>query len=144
VWIDVVANKTEEDTNMSESELKQAVEKFTRDLARKAESFVEDISTLEVRTFTTPGNEIMALAGEELKLDAVNPSGPLQLRAYTKVDFDSDTTICLPMDANDQVDRSVWDMHQAMVSQALQSRETMMRSMGDALASALDALQRIG
>ena len=129
---------------MRESELKQAVEKFTRDLARKAESFVEDISTLEVRTFTTPGNEIMALAGEELQLDEVNPAGPLQLRAYTKVDFDADTTICLPMDANDQVDRSVWDMHQAMVSQALQSRETMMRSMGDALASALDALQRIG
>jgi hypothetical protein len=35
-------------------------------------------------------------------------------------------------------------MHQAMVSQALQSRETMMRSMGEALASALDALQRMG
>mgnify|MGYP006311892089 CR=1 FL=1 len=129
---------------MNESELKQAVEKFTRDLAHKAESFVEDVTTLEVRTFTTPGSEMMALSGRELKLDEVNPSGPMQLRAYTKVDFDSDTTICLPMDANDQVDRSVWDMHQAMVSQALQSRESMMRSMGEALASALDALQRIG
>jgi hypothetical protein len=129
---------------MSESELKQAVEKFTRDLAHKAEGFVEDITTLEVRTFTVPGKEIMVLSDHELKLDEVNPAGPMQLRAYTKVDFDSDTTICLPMDANDQVDRSVWDIHQAMVSQALQSRESMMRSMGDALASALDALQRIG
>lgn len=129
---------------MSESELKQAVEKFTRDLARKAETFVDDITTLEVRTFTTPGSKMMTLAGRELRVDEVNPSGPMQLRAYTKVDFDSDTTICLPMDANDQVDRSVWDIHQAMVSQALQSRESMMRSMGDALASALDALQRIG
>ena len=129
---------------MSESELKQAVEKFTKDLAHKAETFVEDIATLEVRTFTTPGSEIMALAGEELKLDEVNPSGPMELRAYTKVDFDSDTTICLPMDENDQVDRSVWDIHQAMVSQALQSRESMMRSMGDALASALRALQHMG
>ncbi len=129
---------------MSESELKQAVEKFTRDLARKAETFVEDVTTLEVRTFTTPGSEMMTLAGRELKIDAVNPSGPIQLRAYTKIDFDSDTTICLPVDANDQVDRSVWDMHQAMVSQALQSRESMMRSMGEALASALEALKRIG
>ena len=129
---------------MSESELKQAVEKFTRDLAHKAEGFVEDITTLEVRTFTVPSKEIMVLSDHELKLGEVNPAGPMQLRAYTKVDFDSDTTICLPMDANDQVDRSVWDIHQAMVSQALQSRESMMRSMGDALASALDALQRIG
>ncbi|MCU0519273.1 MAG: hypothetical protein MUF84_01070 [Anaerolineae bacterium] len=128
---------------MSESELRYAIEKFTKDLANKAESFVSDVTTLEVRTFSMPSTQISLLAGGELDLADQAMADKLRLRAYTKIDFDCDTTVCLPVDANDQIDRSVWDMHQSMVSQALQTRETMLRTMGDALASALEALQRI-
>jgi hypothetical protein len=128
---------------MAESDLRNAIQKFAKDLAGKAESFVDDISTLEVRTFTTPSAQITTLAGEELDLDDPTLTGEFQLRAYTKVDFDCDTTICLPVDENDQIDRSVWDMHQTMVNQSLRTRETMLRTMGDALSSALDALQKV-
>jgi hypothetical protein len=128
---------------MAESELRNAIEKFAKDLAARAESFVDDVSTLEVRTFTTPSSKISTLAGDQLDLVDPRIAESLQLRAYTKVEFDSDTTVCLPVDANDQVDRSVWDIHQAMVDQALRTRETMLRSMGDALTSALEALQRL-
>lgn len=128
---------------MAEHELKHAIEKFARDLANKAETFVSDISTLEVRTFTTPSAQITDLAGNELNLNDPALVGKLQLRAYTKIDFDCDTTICLPVDANDQIDRSVWDMHQSMVNQALRTRETMLAAMGEALTSALEALQRV-
>ncbi len=129
---------------MSESELTNAIEKFTKDLAGRAETFVRDISTLEVRTFTTPSAQISELAGGELDLNDPGLAGKLQLRAYTKIDFDCDTTVCLPIDANDQIDRSVWDIHQSMVSQALKTRESMLRAMGEALVSALEALQRVG
>lgn len=128
---------------MSESELRHAIEKFAKDLAAKAESFVSDISTLEIRTFSTPSAQISLLADGELDLTDPGLADKLKLRAYTKIDFDCDTTVCLPVDANDQIDRSVWDMHQSMVSQALQTRETMLRTMGDALTSALEALQRV-
>ena len=128
---------------MAESELKRAIEKFAKDLAAKAESFVDDISTLEIRTFTTPSVQITPLAEGELDLTDPAIVERLKLRAYTKIDFDCDTTICLPVDDNDQIDRSVWDMHQTMVNQALKTRETMLRSMGEALSSALDALQRV-
>ena len=128
---------------MSESELRHAIEKFTKDLANKAESFVSDVTTLEVRTFSMPSTQISLLADGELDLADQAMADKLRLRAYTKIDFDCDTTVCLPVDANDQIDRSVWDMHQSMVSQALQTRETMLRTMGDALVSALEALQRI-
>ncbi len=83
------------------------------------------------------------VAEGELDLADQELADKLRLRAYTRIDFDCDTTVCLPVDANDQIDRSVWDMHQSMVSQALQTRETMLRTMGDALTSALDALQRV-
>jgi hypothetical protein len=128
---------------MAEGDLRHAIERFTKDLATKAESFVSDISTLEVRTFTMPSTQITALAGDEFDLlDPVLAEG-LRLRAYTRVAFDCDTTVCLPVDENDQIDRSVWDIHQAMVSQALDTREKMLRTMGDALSSALEALQHL-
>ncbi len=128
---------------MSESDLRSAIEKFAKDLAAKAESFVGDIATVEVRTFTTPSSGFTSLAGQRLDLTDPTALQQLQLRAYTKVDFDCDTTVCIPVDANDQIDRSVWDMHQTMVNQALKTRETMLRTMGDALSSALEALQRV-
>ena len=109
---------------MAESDLKLAIEKFAKDLAAKAESFVDDISTLEVRTFTTPSAEITTLAGGELDLADPTLAQQLQLRAYTKIDFDCDTTICLPVEANDQVDRSVWDKHQTKVMSLLRVGQT--------------------
>ena len=126
---------------MAEQDLRRAISKFTSDLAAKAESFVNDITTLEVRTFTAPGNMFTALVGAGIDTEDPINTSQLQLRAYTKINFDCDTTICLPVDDNNQVDRSVWDMHQTMVDQALKNRQEMLRSMGDALSSALKALQ---
>lgn len=128
---------------MAEGELRQAIEKFAKDLAAKAESFVADVSSLEVRTFTTPTAQIATLQGQEMDLKDDAVMGQMQLRAYTKIDFDCDTTICLPVDENDQIDRSVWDMHQAMVNQALKQREAMLKTMGEALSSAVDALKKL-
>jgi len=126
---------------MPEQDLRRAITKFTSDLAAKAESFVNDITTLEIRTFTTSSSKITAIAGNGLDLEGPIDASQMQLRAYTKINFDCDTTICLPVDANNQVDRSVWDMHQTMVDQALKSRQALLATMGDALSSALKALQ---
>ncbi|MGC9521855.1 MAG: hypothetical protein ACP5HG_08245 [Anaerolineae bacterium] len=128
---------------MTETGLKSAIEKFARDLAGKAESYVEDISTLEIRTFTTPSAQITSVARSGLDLNDPGLAERLRLRAYTRIDLDCDTTVCLPVDENDQIDRSVWDIHQSMVNQALKTRETMLQAMGDALTSALEALQRV-
>ena len=43
---------------MTEITLKEAVKKFARDLAQKVNSFVTDVSELEVRTFTTPADQV--------------------------------------------------------------------------------------
>ncbi len=126
---------------MAEQDLRRAISKFTSDLAAKAESFINDITTLEVRTFTSPSDQFTSLAAGGINLEDPIDSSKMQLRAYTKINFDSDTIICLPVDQNNQVDRSVWDMHQTMVDQALKSRQEMLSSMGEALSSALKALQ---
>ncbi len=83
------------------------IEKFARDLAAKAESFVDDISTLEGRTFSMASTQIGSLAEgswiwqiRSWRTTAVTCLYQDRLRL-------ADTTVCLPVDANDQIDRSV-------------------------------------
>jgi hypothetical protein len=43
---------------MSEVTLQQAVQNFAKSLAAKVNTFVTDVSELEVRTFTTPVDQV--------------------------------------------------------------------------------------
>jgi len=124
-------------------DLKASVQKFASDLAAKVENFVADISGLEVRTYTIAEGKFAAVLDDpKKKNDKVITGEGVQLRAYTRIAFDSDTIVCLPVNDSGQIDGAVWDMHQAAVNQALQNRATMLRTIGDAAASALDALKK--
>lgn len=124
-------------------DLKVSVQKFASALAEKVENFVTDISELEVRTYTITEGQFAAVLDDPKKKNDKALSGQgVQLRAYTRVAFDSDTIVCLPVNDSGQIDGAVWDMHQSMVNQALQNRATMLRTIGAAAASALDALKK--
>jgi hypothetical protein len=130
-------------TTEKPKDLKVSVQTFASELAAKVESFVTDISELEVRTYTiTEGQFAKVLDDPNKKNDKVVSGQGVQLRAYTRIAFDSDTIVCLPVNDSGQIDGAVWDMHQAAVNQALQNRATMLRTLGDAAASALDALKK--
>ncbi len=124
-------------------DLKASVQKFASDLAEKVANFVTDISELEVRTYTITEGQFAAILDDPKKKNDKTVSGAgVQLRAYTRIAFDSDAIVCLPVNESGQIDGAVWDMHQAAVNQALQSRAAMLRTIGDAAASALDALKK--
>jgi hypothetical protein len=124
-------------------DLKASVQQFANELAAKVESFITDISDLEVRTYTiTEGQFAAVLDDPKKKNDKTLTGAGVQLRAYTRIAFDSDTIVCLPVNTSGQIDGAVWDMHQAAVNQALQNRAAMLRTIGDAAASALDALKK--
>ncbi|MFN2110219.1 MAG: hypothetical protein ACK2UI_11195 [Anaerolineae bacterium] len=124
-------------------DLKVSVQRFASELAAKVEGFITDISELEVRTYTiTEGQFAKVLDDPKKKNEKVVSGEGVQLRAYTRIAFDSDAIVCLPVNESGQIDGAVWDMHQAAVSQALQNRATMLRTIGDAAASALDALKK--
>ena len=124
------------------ADLKAAVTKFSEELADKVERFIQDISVLEVRTYTTPADQSSFLMKEKADFGEIATQGKVTLRAYTQIGFDGDTTVCLPTNEAGEVDRSVWSMHQTMVNQAMGNRAEMLRVIGDAAASALAALQR--
>jgi len=122
------------------SDLQDAVKKFASDLASKLNSFMEDISSLEVRTYTTPADQVPTdLSGDKIKTE-----GKAALRAYTAIGLDGDTTVLAPTDAAGEVNAAIWELHQTMVKQALDNRATMIQTMGDAAAAALKALGQTG
>jgi hypothetical protein len=122
------------------SELQDAVKKYAKDLAAKLNNFVEDISTLEVRTYTTPADQVAIDVTEE----KIKTEGKAALRAFTAISLDGDTTVLAPTDAAGEVNQSIWELHQATLEQALANRATMIKTMGDAAAAALKALGQAG
>ncbi len=122
------------------SELQDAVKKYAADLAGKLNSFMQDISTLEVRTYTTPADQVPI----DLSSDKIRTEGKATLRAYSSIGLDGDTTVLAPTDAAGEISQAVWELHQAMVKQALDNRSTMIKTMGEAAASALKALGQAG
>ncbi len=127
----------------TDKDLKVSVQRFASDLAARVESFIADISTFEVRTYTlAEGQFATVLENPQRKNEKTLAGAGAQLRAYTRIDFDSDMIVCLPVTTSGQIDGAVWDMHQATVNQALQNRAAMLRAISDAAASALDALKK--
>ena len=122
---------------MAEKNLADAVKKFASDLAEKIETFVDDASELEVRTYTTPSDQVAILLQSRADLKT---EGQTTLRAYTRVAFDGDMSVCVPMDASGETNAAVWNLHQSIVQQAMENRATMIHAVGEAASSALRAL----
>ncbi len=122
------------------SELQDAVKKYAADLAAKLNSFMQDISTLEVRTYTTPADQVPT----DLSSAKIQTEGKATLRAYTTIGLDGDTTALAPLDAGGEINQAVWALHQEMVKQAMDNRVTMIKAIGDAAAAALKALGQAG
>jgi len=125
---------------MAEVTLQDAVKKFASDLAAKVNTFVTDVSELEVRTFTTPADQVETFFKGQTDFAKILTEGKVALRAYTNISFDGDTTVWVPTDASGEVNKSVWELHQAIVQQAMANRNDMIQSVGEAAASALKAL----
>ena len=104
------------------------------------ESFISDVSELEVRTYTTPADQAETFVKGQADFAEILTEGKIALRAYTKVAFDGDTTVVAPTDAAGEVNRSVWEIHEATVQQAMANRTEMIKSIGEAASSALKAL----
>ncbi len=122
------------------ADLNEAVRKYASDLADKINSFVQDVTTLEVRTYTTPSDQVQTYVNTD-SLDKLLAQGKVALRAGTTVSFDGDMTQLAPTDANGDINRGVWELHQQAVQQATAHRERMLQALGEAAASTLKALR---
>ena len=122
------------------ADLNEAVRKYACDLADKINAFVQDVATLEVRTYTTPADQVQTLVNTD-SIDKLLAQGKVALRAGSSVTFDGDTNQLAPTDANGTIDQGLWAVHQQAVQQATAHRAQMLQALGDAAASALKALR---
>lgn len=129
---------------MAETSLQDAVKKYATALAQKVETFINDITTIEVRTYTTPHDQAAVLVGDGADVAKIASEGKAMLRAYTQVALDGDTTVCVPLTETGEIDRAVWELHRQMVQEAIGTRATMLKAMGEASAAALSALRKAG
>ena len=122
------------------ADLNEAVRKYASDLADKINAFIQDVTTLEVRTYTTPADQVQTLVSTD-SLDKMLAQGKVALRAGTSIGFDGDMNQLAPTDANGTIDQGVWAVHQQAVQQATEHRAQMLQALGEAAASALKALR---
>jgi hypothetical protein len=124
-------------------DLREAIAKFASDLATRMENFVSDVSTLEVRTYTTPSDQAVALFQNKADITAKLQANAA-LRALTTVSFDGDTTNWVPVSASGEVDKSLWDLHQQAVKGATENRAATITAVANAATGALKAVQSLG
>jgi hypothetical protein len=129
---------------MADVTLQEAVRNYAKDLAKKVNSFIQDVSELEVRTYSTPIDQAETFVKGQADFAEILTEGQVSLRAYTTVSFDGDTTVWVPTDVTGQINKPLWDLHQAIVEQAMANRTRMIETMGKAASSALSALRAAG
>jgi hypothetical protein len=105
--------------------LVESLKGFAARLAEALEKAAEDITSLEVSTYTSSELESVKYDFETKKL-----TGQLKLRAYTHIAFDGDTQIALP-DKGGSIDQLVWDVHLQMVKEAQANRAAFLQTMAE-------------
>jgi hypothetical protein len=103
------------------SGLTGSLRKFTDQLADALEKAAADITTLEVKTYTT----------DDLTAITTQSEGNARLRARTHIDFDGDIKVFVPERAEGGVDQVLWTIHQDMVREAQANRAQFLQAMAE-------------
>jgi len=79
-------------------------------------SALEDVASVEVRTFTSEASDsALAATGDPL-------TATTRLRAFTRIAIDGDTQICVPLRATGEPDEALWKLHTEAVAGAREDR----------------------
>lgn len=96
---------------------------------------MEDVTTLDVATYVTYGDE-----EGEIKVEVAGSEYPAYLQAYTRISLDADTIALLPAKKQGEdivVREELYDIHMEHVEQAKATRQAMLDSMFGAIGSVL-------
>jgi len=94
---------------------------------------LDDASSLEISTYVAED-----LAGAKFENRKMTNA---ELRAFTRVNIDGDTVVCLPK-KDGEVDVEVWEIHMQMVKQAQESRAEFIKTVVSAASSLVNILPK--
>jgi hypothetical protein len=110
----------EERTSLTDS-----IKKFTSELADSLKRAADDISSLEVITYSADDLNKVTYSYDDKKLH-----GELKMRALTRIAFDGDVQVCVP-EKDGHIDQAVWDVHLSMVQAAQENRAAFLATMAE-------------
>jgi len=116
---DVVTHKGLTASTLGDS-LKEFIQQLTATLGHAA----DDLSSLEVRTFTTT-----SLEGVTYDYTLKSLTGELKLRSLTRIAFDGDMQVVVP--EGELLDEPAWEAHVAMVHEAQVNRAEFLGAMAE-------------
>jgi hypothetical protein len=105
--------------------LGDSLKRFIRQLTESLGDAAKDLSSLEVRTFST--DDLTKLVGNPLKRELLDE---LQLRAFTHIAFDGDMQVVVP-ERGGKLDEATWQAHVAMVREAQANRAQFIGAMAE-------------
>lgn len=108
------------DFGLQVSDLTGSIKQFTNQLASALGKAAANITTLEVKTYTTD-DIATVVQGDEARA---------KLRAYTRVAFDGDMQVYVPAKVGG-VDEELWKIHADMVREAQANRAQFLQSMAE-------------
>ncbi|PKN92084.1 MAG: hypothetical protein CVU44_15725 [Chloroflexi bacterium HGW-Chloroflexi-6] len=94
---------------------------------------LDDASSLEISTYVAED-----LAGAKFENKKMTNA---ELRAFTRINVDGDTIVCLPK-KDGEVDTEVWEIHMQMVKQAQESRTEFMKTVVSAATNLVNILPK--
>ena len=94
---------------------------------------LDDASSLEISTYVAED-----LAGAKFENRKMTNA---ELRAFTRINIDGDTIVCLPK-KDGEVDTEVWEIHMQMVKQAQESRTEFMKTVVSAATNLVNILPK--
>ena len=109
----------EERTSLTDS-----IKKFTGELADSLKRAADDISSLEVVTYTS--DDLKAVQDQKFAEGA----GGMKRRALTRIAFDGDVQVCVP-EKDGKVDEDLWNIHLSMVKAAQENRAAFLQTMAE-------------
>jgi hypothetical protein len=115
--------------------LGESLKRFTSELAGALGRAADDISSLEVSTYTSPD-----LDGVKYDYDSQKYSGNLRLRALTRIAFDGDMQVCVP-EKDNGIDQALWQVHLDMVKEAQANRAEFLKSMAEMATRLIEILK---
>jgi hypothetical protein len=116
------------------SSLTDSIKKFTNELADSLKRAADDISSLEVITYSTDDLNKVTYNYDDKKLH-----GELKMRALTRIAFDGDVQVCVP-EKDGRVDEELWNVHLSMVKVAQENRAAFLQTMAELATKLIDML----
>jgi hypothetical protein len=104
--------------------LTDSIKKFTGELAESLKKAADDISSLEVVTYTS--DDLKAVQDQKFAEGA----GSMKRRALTRIAFDGDVQVCVP-EKDGKVDEDLWNIHLSMVKAAQENRAAFLQTMAE-------------